>query len=293
MNQKHLTPNHFHNTRVVYFDQNGLVVSVQECRRHGKNMTEATTFQLLERFVNFEVSCKFFLKDGTWLPIQDLALSLTSNEWSSEEVSRETLTDKLIIRYANYSAHLQVHTYQPKGNIAGNRIQDWLSNVPKEVLDYLLALNPQGPTYNFLPAGFGWDGRKTHLDLFYMFKMRQLLIGQHRWEIETPVIESLSEQYAYSPLTQINTDWKQAKICRPKSYYDIGKISEQSEVFVFFQNDSMSIHDKTITRACGSFKIPDGYDRAIVVITNTTSRDSRQHGLCVRLYKEQENVRVT
>lgn len=290
MNQKHLTPNHFHNTRVVYFDQHGLVVSVQECRRHGKNMTEATTFQLLERFVNFEVSCKFFRKDGTWLPIQDLAISLANEQWSSEEIEREIVDDKLIIHYQKYRAQIQIHTYQPKGNISGTLIEDWLTNIPKEVMDFLLALNPQGPTYNFIPAGFGWDGRKTHLDLYYMFKMRQLLIGRQHWEIETQVIESLSEQYAYSPLAQISTDWKQAKICRPRSYYDIGKISEQSEVFVFFQNDSMSLHEKSINREQYSFKIPVGFDRAIVVITNTTSRDSRQHGLCVRLYKEQENV---
>lgn len=284
--RQQLTPNHFHNTRVVYFDQHGLVVSVQECRRNNQQSAESTTFQALERFVNFEISSKFFYKDGSSLPISILGEKLDSGEFSSDNFELIEDKDRLCFDYGDWKINFQIHVYQPHGNISANLIKDWLNQIPKEVFEYLKGLNERGANYNLMPAGFGWDGKHTHLDLFYVHRMRQLLIGTWRWDIDRKVIDHLSEQYMYSPKHNVADDWKKAVFLDGVEKIQVPEMGNQSELYVFFQNDKHSYHETKINKYLKSFNIPEGYDRCVMAVTNQSTNSSRQHGLAVTLIKK-------
>lgn len=283
--KKPLTPNHFFNTRVVYFDAHGIVASVQECLRRPMDMREPTTFQSLERSVCYEVSSKFFTPNGVALPISEIIEAFKAGTWDCVEKDRWVDRDSLKIDFGDYRVSIVVHAYQPHGNIRGDRVEAWLNSIPPEIVKYLLAQNPIDKAFNYIPAGFGWDGSNSHLELYHMFKMRQLLIGNHRWDINADLIHSLSQQYVFSTSALVNTDWDKASICEKGGSIEVGQTTPTGEIYVFVQNDTFSklfSSDSDLH----SFTIPEGFDRAVVVKTNMITKSSRSYGLAVDLYKE-------
>lgn len=241
-----MIPNHTEERRKVLFDQRNNVSIVQSAKRYGP---EATTYQGIERIVAFSLSC--FPHDP------------------ANDAESYFYHDKKFIGVWEKSGK----PMQP------NEIAEKLSEIPEDILYWLLGHGP-----NLLPAGYGWDGKHTNIELVRAGKIKQLIIGDGKFEnITTEIIDTITEDVLVTPNTHLMQNWENA-IPFTDEIYPGGR-NENSQIFVFGQNDDISVY-LPMESDVYNFQLPEEYNRCIVVITKFLHSDNYpNYGVSLKLYE--------
>lgn len=241
-----LVPNHTELHRKVLFDIRNNVSIVQSARRYG---LEATTNQFMDRMVYFSITA--LRHDRT----------IDANAYMHHGI-------KFIGTWERSDKAMTTA-----------EIKEKLSLIPADIVHWLL-----GNGSNLLPAGYGWDGKHTNIELVRFNKIKQMIIGENDFKnITNEVIDIIAESVLVSPSNILMMDWDKA-IPFTKEIYPQTR-NHDSKLFVFAQNDECSVRvdmeDDTF-----SFELDERYDRCIVVVTKyLTSASHPNYGASIELYK--------
>lgn len=245
-----LIANHTEERRKVLFDLRDNASIVQSAKRYG---LEATTFQSQERMVVY---------------------SLTALKH-----------DRVLDTNTYFHQGLKfIGTWERNNKpMTSQEIADKLKVIPADILHWMLGNGP-----NLLPAGYGWDGKHTNIELVRSNKIKQLIIGESDFKnITNEVIDIIAESVLVSPTHTLMQDWEKA-IPFVNEIYPQSR-NEDSKLFVFAQNDEVSVRvpmdDDTF-----SFTLDERYDRCIVIVTKYFhSSNYPNYGASLELYKRKIN----
>ncbi len=243
--------NHIGNKRKVLFDIRNAVGIVSSAKRYGP---EATTFQSLERNIVF---------------------SLTAEKYD-KVINQNSFVENGI----KFTGHWQRSDRQ----MTSSEIKWKLMHIAPEIKAYLM-----GEGSPLLPAGFGWDGKHTNIELARANRIKQLIIGETRFEnITSEIIDIITEDAFVTPSKELNLDWDKAIEFDDKIYPLAG--NENSQLFIFLQNDDVStrLDIDEAEKAKDIFSIqPDAkYNRVVVIVTKyITSPNYPNYGISLELYK--------
>lgn len=243
-----MVANYTRSRRKVFFDAKNAVSIVRSARRYGN---EATTFQAVERTVDYSLTVVPFDKILTQRSFVEDGLKYVGNwERTSCQMTSEEIKTKLEL-------------------------------LPGEIRDYL-----KGKCNGLLPAGYGWDGKHTNVELARAARIKQLIIGDADFKnITTEVIDIITEDAFITPSGHLTMDWD-------KSIEFLDRIWPQlrnpdSKLFVFAQNKDISVRlDLNDETELASITIDPIYDRVVVIVTKfIVTEGYPNHGISLELYK--------
>lgn len=241
-----MIPNHTEERRCVLFDQQNAVSIVQSAKRYG---LEATTYQSMERIVNFSLTA--------------LAYDVNPEDNSLLHQGR-----KFIGRWEKTGTPMSADEIQMK-----------LEAIPQDVVHWLM-----GNGNNLLPAGYGWDGKHTNIELARAGKIKQLIIGEKNFiNITNEVIDEITADILVTPNSNLMQDWNEA-IPFTDVIYPTAR-NEDSKIFVFAQNDEVSVYIP-VDSGIYNFTLDEQYDRCVIVVTKFFhSENYPNYGASLNLYK--------
>lgn len=289
-----LITNHHRYQRQVIFDKKHQVTMIQSARR---NPPGCTTYQIMEKNAAYKLTSIFTGpraedKDPiTVSQVKDLVLTngrehYRKPNWAYANKSSQIYgfdEFKVEILYEGFGEY-------PKA-VDGFTLSKILHAIPEEVKDYLLGFNPANSHYNLIPAGYGWDGKHTNIELIRSSRVKQLLIGQYEWRgIDETLINRICNESLFTPNRLINTQWDKAHGYEPGEKIFLTKGNEDSEVFIIGQTKDLSelINLPLVETNEGvKYFIPDErFYRYISVVTNVLHKTGHpNYGVKIRLYE--------
>jgi hypothetical protein len=286
-----LITNHHRYQRQVIFDKKHQVTMIQSARR---NPPGCTTYQIVEKNAAYKLISTFLTNDDEPMSvsqIKDIVLTkgienFKEPKWSYAHNSRVTKgyeDFKIEIRYEAFDGFPE--------RVDGLTLSRILLSIPEEVKDYLFGFNPANSHYNLIPAGYGWDGKHTNIELIRSNRVKQLLIGEYEWRgIDETLIDRICNESLFTPNRLINTQWDKACGYEPGEKIFLTKGNEDSEVFIIGQTKDLSelINLPLIeTNEGAKYFIPDErFPRHISVVTNVLHKAGHpNYGVKIRLYE--------
>ena len=290
-NMGDLITNHHRYQRQVVFDKKHQVTMIQSARR---NPPGCTTYQIVEKNAAYKLISTFLTNDDEPMSvsqIKDIVLTkgienFKEPKWSHAHNSRVTKgyeDFKIEIRYEAFDGFPE--------KVDGSTLDKILLSIPEEVKDYLFGFNPANNHYNLIPAGYGWDGKHTNIELIRSNRVKQLLIGEYEWRgIDETLINRICNESLFTPNRLINTRWDKAHGYSPGEKIFLTKGNEDSEVFIIGQTKDLSeLIDLPLfeTNEGVKYFIPDErFSRHISVVTNVLHKTGHpNYGVKIRLYE--------
>ncbi len=286
-----LITNHHRYQRQVIFDKKHQVTMIQSARR---NPPGCTTYQIVEKNAAYKLISTFLTNDDEPMSvsqIKDIVLTkgienFKEAKWSYAHQSRviRGFEDfKVEIRYEGFDSFPE--------KVDGLTLSRILLSIPEAVKDYLFGFNPANSHYNLIPAGYGWDGKHTNIELIRSNRVKQLLIGQYEWRgIEETLIDRICNEALFTPNRLINTQWEKAYHYHSGEKIFLTKGNEDSEVFIIGQTDDLSelvnLPLGEVSDGAKYFVPDDRFNRYISVVTNVLEKAGHpNYGVKIRLYE--------
>ena len=290
-NMGDLITNHHRYQRQVVFDKKHQVTMIQSARR---NPPGCTTYQIVEKNAAYKLISTFLTNDDEPMSvsqIKDIVLTkgienFKEPKWSHTHNSRVTKgyeDFKIEIRYEAFDGFPE--------KVDGLTLDKILLSIPEEVKNYLFGFNPANSHYNLIPAGYGWDGKHTNIELIRSNRVKQLLIGEYEWRgIDETLIDRICSESLFTPNRLINTRWDKACSYKPGEKIFLTKGNEDSEIFIIGQTKDLSeLIDLPLIETDEGVKyfIPDErFPRHISVVTNVLHKTGHpNYGVKIRLYE--------
>lgn len=293
MSNNPLLCNHTAGKRSVYFTNKDHVSMVLTAKRtHGADGTEdtVTTLQSKEHVVAYMIEAEPIIQKGFFnasLPYSEFKDIISFRGLQLKNAKIFVEEEMCVYVFDDISIHFRVYVEKPAGYMKGILVLERLEVIPPEVLEYLAGFNNPQTNYNLLPAGYGWDGVRTGLELITARKIQQLIIGDYKWEdIEDDLISKIQDASIYTPAKMIELDWLNAKLINRKEgqAIEIGARNSETEIFIIGQNRELSkllSSDSTIE----TFNLPEEFNRCIVIKTNMLKTPKITYGVSVELFK--------
>lgn len=293
MSLNSLLCNHTRFKRSVYLTEEDHVSMVLTAKRnYSENGSEddVTTLQSKEHVVAYTVTAEpFHMVNGdlkTRYAYQDLKAKRLEQDIPFEPLCIERTDHSCIYHFNDFFIEFKVYNEKPNGHLNGQLVSERLLDIPNEILIYLAGFNNPFDRYNLLPAGFGWDGVRTGMELNTARKIQQLMIGDYIWEgIDEGLITTIQEASTYTPASMMKLNWSNATTIGKNEEIDIGKRNFNSKIYIIGQNSKLS-KLLCVDSDIKTFKLPDEFDRCIVIKTNMIKTPKQTYGVCIELYKQ-------
>lgn len=291
MSVNSLLCNHTRFKRAVYFtskDHVSMVLTAKRTYPEGGSEDDVTTLQSKEHVVAYTITAEpFRMYFNTPLSYQDIKAIRMEKDLQLKDAKIRIEEESCIYEFDNIYIVFKLLNEKPKGNLNGELVSERLVDIPPDILQYLAGFNNPLDRYNLLPAGYGWDGVRTGLELSTARKVQQLIIGEHNWEgITDGLITKIQDATIYTPAGMLTLDWDEATLIDRSSFNGdiVGERNFESEVFIIGQNKTLSKLLSTDPEI-RNFKLPEEFNRCIVIKTNMIKNTRQTYGVSIELYK--------
>lgn len=163
-----------------------------------------------------------------------------------------------------------------------------LKNVPETILEWLRDSNTKRHS-NFIPAGYGWDGKFSVVE--YKKRRRvQALFEPHGGEtnIETDWLETTLDEVCRTTGTMVTTNWLEADGIPEDNVIRL-KVAGNLHTYVFIQNNGDVIRNTNkyigLNAGSKSISVPDNVIKVIELVHGVMINDNgTAYGIGVNLY---------
>lgn len=290
-----LITNHSRYQRQVVFDNKHQVTMIQSARR---NPPGCTTYQIAEKNAAYKLTTTFLTNNNEPMSVSQIKdIVLTKGIENFKEPKWSNTHNSCVTKgYEDFKIQICYERFDgfPE-KVDGLMLDKILLSIPEEVKNYLFGFNPANSYYNLIPAGYGWDGKHTNIELIRSNRVKQLLIGQYEWRgMDDTFIDRICNESLFTPNHLINTLWEKAETYKDDEKIFISKGKPNSEIFIIGQTDELSelLHLPIQDENDGVvYFVPnERFNRHVVITTNILSKHSQpSYGVKIKLYKRSLN----
>lgn len=203
---------------------------------------------------------------------------------------QDPMVGRYVIIHPNDSEHIRVYDEQEQYGVPVPRseAQLILKNIPPIIIEWLKDSATKKHS-NFLPAGYGWDGKFSVVE--YKKRRRvQALFEPHggKTNIETDWLETTLDEVCRTTGTMVTTNWLEADSIPEDNQLRL-KVAGNLHTYVFIQNNGDVIRNphKYIGLNAGSKStiVPDNVIKVVELVHGVMINDNGDaYGIAVNLY---------